>query len=742
MKSKINLIIYFFVFTAIISSQTLQNTFEVFRSANITEAQLKKVDFEIRKMVYSNIKSDFRYLKETAPKDGNAVIRKMNNDFFLSTFIKSDNIERTKSEIELIGGKVTNIIGNIILTDLPIIDLAEIVFDNEIIYVEAGRYSSTLLDTSLTFINVDKVHQGVELPKAYKGKDVIVGVVDSGIDWEHPAFSNENGNRILYLWDMSDNTAPPAEFDYGTEYTKEDLDQQNSNQIDDNGHGTHVASTAAGNTGGDEYPLVGVAPEADIVFVKGFRAGSSGFSTNDIVNGCDYIFKRAEQLGKPAVINLSLGSVRGEQGKSLYEEALTNLVKPGRLIVASAGNSGSSNVHLQYQMSGNSYNEKSNTLFGVRDSSAGGAIIMGYPENDNYNIGLQVFDKDFNILYTSPAVSYNEEGNGFIVIDSDTLAQLTVSGKPSSIEPFYFSVLLNFKEDSGIKNYYFNLYTYGSAFFNSWILNGFFYTDTDPSENLIGGDNLMTVGSPSSAFNVFSIGAFSTTLSWTNINGDFVSANGTIKARAPFSSIGPLRDGRIKPDFMAPGHYIAAGYSKDANYNNKLIVNDFIVYLQGTSMSAPHFTGVIALLLEQNPELSYQEAYELLKNTSVVDEITGTVPNNEYGWGRIDAYAALKQLITSVEGEENIPTEFRLSQNYPNPFNPTTSIEYSVPSSEYVSLKVYDILGNEIAELVNEQKSAGTYRVNFDASSMSSGVYFYRIKTGSFNQVRKMMLLK
>ena len=193
---------------------------------------------------------------------------------------------------------------------------------------------------------------------------------------------------------------------------------------------------------------------------------------------------------------------------------------------------------------------------------------------------------------------------------------------------------------------------------------------------------------------------------------------------------------------MAPGHYIAAGYSKDANYNNKLIVNDFIVYLQGTSMSAPHFTGVIALLLEQNPELSYQEAYELLKNTSVVDEITGTVPNNEYGWGRIDAYAALKQLITSVEGEENIPTEFGLSQNYPNPFNPTTSIEYSVPSSEYVSLKVYDILGNEIAELVNEQKSAGTYRVNFDASSMSSGVYFYRIKTGSFNQVRKMMLLK
>jgi len=742
MKSKINLIIYFIVFTAIISSQTLQNTFEVFKSANITEAKLKKVDFEIRNMVYSNLKNDKRFLKETAPKDGNAVIRKVNGELFLSTFIKSDNTEKTKKEIELNGGKVTNIISNILVADIPVNNLTEIIFNEEIEFVEASRYSSSLLDTSLTYINVDKVHQGVELPKAYRGKDVIVGVLDSGIDWTHPAFTNENGNRILYLWDMSDDTAPPAEFDYGTEYTKDDLDQQSSNQIDDNGHGTHVASTAAGNAGGEEYPLVGVAPEADIIFVKGFRAGSSGFSSNDVVNGCDYIFKRAEQLGKPAVINLSLGSVRGEQGKSLYEEALTNLVKPGRLIVASAGNSGSSNVHLQYQMSGNSFNEKSNTLLGVRDSSLGGALIVGYPENDNYNIGLQVFDKDFNILYTSPSVSYNEEGSGFIVINSDTLAQLIISGKPSSIEPYFFSAQLNFKEDSGIKNYYFNLYTYGSAFFNSWILNGFFYTDTDPSENLIGGDNLMTVGSPSSAFNVFSIGAFTTQLSWNNINGDLIQYNGTINGRAYFSSIGPLRDGRIKPDFMAPGHYIAAGYSKDATYNNKLIVNDFIVYLQGTSMSAPHFTGVIALLLEQNPELSYQEAYELLKNTSVVDEITGNVPNNEYGWGRIDAHAALQQLITSVEDLDEIPSSYKLSQNYPNPFNPTTSIEYAVPNNEFVSLKVYDILGNEIAELVSEQKSAGTYRVNFDASRLSSGVYFYSIKAGNFNQVRKMLLLK
>ncbi len=101
-------------------------------------------------------------------------------------------------------------------------------------------------------------------------------------------------------------------------------------------------------------------------------------------------------------------------------------------------------------------------------------------------------------------------------------------------------------------------------------------------------------------------------------------------------------------------------------------------------------------------------------------------------------------IVTEVKSDsENIlPTEFRLEQNYPNPFNPTTSIEYSVPSSEYVSLKIFDILGNETATLVNEQKDAGKYKVQFNAYNLASGLYIYKIQAGSFTQVRKMLLLK
>ncbi|HSP88659.1 MAG TPA: T9SS type A sorting domain-containing protein, partial [Ignavibacteriaceae bacterium] len=85
---------------------------------------------------------------------------------------------------------------------------------------------------------------------------------------------------------------------------------------------------------------------------------------------------------------------------------------------------------------------------------------------------------------------------------------------------------------------------------------------------------------------------------------------------------------------------------------------------------------------------------------------------------------------------------YSLSQNFPNPFNPTTNIEFHIPGSGFVSLKVYDVLGREIATLVNEEKPAGSYEVEFNATSLSSGIYFYELKAGNFIQTRKMILIK
>lgn len=97
--------------------------------------------------------------------------------------------------------------------------------------------------------------------------------------------------------------------------------------------------------------------------------------------------------------------------------------------------------------------------------------------------------------------------------------------------------------------------------------------------------------------------------------------------------------------------------------------------------------------------------------------------------------------VTDVE-DGTLPTEFALEQNYPNPFNPTTKISYSIPQNGQVQIKVYDMLGNEIATLVNEQKQVGNYEVNFDASNLSSGVYLYKIVSGNYLETKKMVLLR
>ena len=97
---------------------------------------------------------------------------------------------------------------------------------------------------------------------------------------------------------------------------------------------------------------------------------------------------------------------------------------------------------------------------------------------------------------------------------------------------------------------------------------------------------------------------------------------------------------------------------------------------------------------------------------------------------------------TELEEEENLPGNYSLSQNYPNPFNPSTKIKYQLPELCFVTLKVYDVLGNEIITLVNEEKFVGSYEVEFGGTGLPSGVYFYKLQAGDFVETKKMLLMK
>jgi hypothetical protein len=148
-------------------------------------------------------------------------------------------------------------------------------------------------------------------------------------------------------------------------------------------------------------------------------------------------------------------------------------------------------------------------------------------------------------------------------------------------------------------------------------------------------------------------------------------------------------------------------------------------------------------IVDQQNGFGNIEKWDVNENARYI-RLTGTKRGTQYGYS-IYEFEVYNQTTTKVESkEENLPTDFYLSQNYPNPFNPETTIEYSVPKTTNVELKVYDILGQEVATLVNEVKQPGKYIAKFSManSKFASGIYFYRMSTAGFTLVKKMMLLK
>jgi hypothetical protein len=159
----------------------------------------------------------------------------------------------------------------------------------------------------------------------------------------------------------------------------------------------------------------------------------------------------------------------------------------------------------------------------------------------------------------------------------------------------------------------------------------------------------------------------------------------------------------------------------------------------------PPFSGPGLLLHFENPTDPPTVIADCLTRPSsmVLDKKSGKLYVTEIA-GRVVSLGISSALPKSGSSKFAgvSPEEFSLEQNYPNPFNPSTSIQYRVSSTSNVSLKVYDVLGNEVATLVNEEKPAGSYEVKFDASGLSSGIYFYKLQSGSFVETKKMLLLK
>jgi subtilisin family serine protease len=539
------------------------------------------------------------------------------------------------TDLEQRGFEVRTVAGDVVSGVINLSQVDEIAALPNVVKIESSRPMMKELDVSLPEIRANLVHSG---PPGYRGSGVIVGIIDSGIDFTHESFRRADGtSRILAIWDQgltpSGSESSPTGYSYGVEYTKANIDAalvaanptSVVRHIDSDrgtGHGTHVAGIAAGDgsVAGNSQPAftyVGIAPEADIIVVTN-RVTTAAFGDSaSTLDAVSYIFNKAAALGKPVVINLSQGDNLGpHDGTSLLERGIDNLLGgSGKAMVKSAGNEGASGRHA----SGTVAAGGSETVRFVVDANdrTPDTFDIWYSGSDRFSISITPpGGVASTVVNPSTTTTLNLPNGNQVFIDSilndpnnsDNRIYMQLSrGTSSTIQQGTWAFTLG-----GI--------TVVNGRFDAWIERGSLASTPEFLPPHL--DISRTLSIPGTSQKIIAVASYIT-------KGAGVSDIST------FSSRGPTRDGRLKPEIAAPGQSIMSARATGISNGT-----DKYHQLPGTSMSAPHVAGVIALMLQKNSNLTQEQIKNCLTTNARSDAFTGTIPNNTWGYGKVDAKAA------------------------------------------------------------------------------------------------------
>lgn len=526
---------------------------------------------------------------------------------------------------------------------------------------------AALSDTARMHHNVDDVQAGsTPLNVSYTGKDVIIGVVDQGLDWTHPDFIDANGDtRVLRYWDHTASGNPPTGFGYGYEWDSTSINNGTCTSTESGtAHGTTVAGQALGN-GNANGTNIGMAPDANIVIVESNFAASNWTLT--IADAVQYIFDIADEYNMPAVVNLSLGSYLGSHdGNDPASEAMETLLdeKPGRLVVVAAGNSGAkgpyhqghtvtSDTNFVWFKNNPTATIAPNTIFfDLWSDQADGVFdfAIGADDPSNYSFRGRTNFHNAATLGTSPV--HDTIWNNGNRIATVQIYHETVYGD------FHMQVYL---ADVDSTSYMYRFETTGSGHYDLWSGKWLGYNDMESSNipttaqmpdiaNYVLPDTLQTIVS---AWNCSEkiVSVANMRNRWTFLDKDsnyFVTSSqlpvGTLSLN---SSKGPSRHGVMKPDITAAGDMsLSAGplwLLGNSAYNSIIDSGGWHVLNGGTSMASPVIAGIGALYFERCGMATYQNFLDDLHATAYTDQFTGTVPNYAFGYGKADAMALLME---------------------------------------------------------------------------------------------------
>ena len=538
-------------------------------------------------------------------------------------------------------------VGNRYTAIVPLQMVDSLANDPSVVRIDIGETAQEMLDSVRVLSHIDEIHAGTNgLSGSYKGKGVIVGIIDTGFDYTHPNFKDAAGNsRIQCAWDQTDSSSPNNSYGYGRVYDSPAAVAAAMHDKSFDTHGTHVAGIAVGSAEGN---FKGVAPEADIVLV------STNKTEQSIVDGVDFLINYAQAQNKPLAINISFGVELGyKDGSSMLASMIDGLLadKKGILVAIATGNEGHRAATLK----------TSSTLKSIWKVPAYGRdnmFILG-EKDGTYTLKLTLRNtKTGDEFFTQTFSTATEWTKSFRNFGTDDAAgsQLTASSMVNrrtgrhalSLNLLYRCAANEIWEVEMTANN-------GNMMANS---DYGIFTDGDKA-GFTAGTNESSIASTATGKEPIAVGAYVSRRYYTDITGKKQDTKWTRNDLYPMSGQGPTFDGRTKPEVVAPGAAVISSFNSFAapyNLPNNLKThsktsngrNYFWGIAYGTSMATPVVTGTMALWLQAKNDLTAAEVRELLASTSQSDSFTGMVPNNAFGNGKLDALAGLKSIISTA----------------------------------------------------------------------------------------------